>query len=317
VTNAIVKRGGGLFRWGTSVLMVALSGAASSAGQEAAPVQTTIVARAIQPGEVVRLQVTCECDPAAVGAAVFGRDVPLFQAGPTVWQGLIGIDLDVKPGTYPVAVTVSRAGGQPPLRKTEELAVRAKQFQVRRLKVDGRFVDPPKAEIARIQEEARRLQALYDAITPVPKSSSFLAPVEAVTTGSFGSRSVINGQPRSPHAGVDFRSPTGAPVAAPAAGIVALAEPLYFTGNTVVIDHGLGVYSVLAHLSKIAVAAGEAVQQKQIVGNVGATGRVTGPHLHWSVRLAGARVDPLSLIVATEGLCGPSGGVGAPCTGAR
>jgi len=119
-------------------------------------------------------------------------------------------------------------------------------------------------------------------------------------SGGFGTRSVFNGQPRSPHSGVDFGSKAGTPVVAPAGGVVTLAEPLFFTGSTVVIDHGLGLYSLLAHLSTFAVKEGERVRRGQVVGFAGATGRVTGPHLHWSVRLNGARVDPLSLIALTN-----------------
>ena len=129
---------------------------------------------------------------------------------------------------------------------------------------------------------------------------AFQAPVRARANSSFGTRSVFNGEARSPHSGADFRAKAGTPVAAPATGVVRIAEPLFFTGNTVVIDHGLGLYSLLAHLSKFNVKEGDLVRRAHIVGFVGATGRVTGPHLHWSVRLNGARVDPLSLIAVTK-----------------
>ena len=123
----------------------------------------------------------------------------------------------------------------------------------------------------------------------------FEAPVAAAPQDTFGARSVYNGQSRSPHAGVDFRAPSGTPIGSPAAAVVVLADD-FFTGRTVALDHGLGLISVLAHLSKIAVRVGDAVKPGDVVGEVGATGRATGPHLHWSVRLNGARVDPMSLI---------------------
>ena len=116
------------------------------------------------------------------------------------------------------------------------------------------------------------------------------------TTGSFGTRSIFNGHPRQPHGGTDFISPTGTPIHAPNSGRVVVASELYFTGNTVVIDHGLGVFSMLAHLSVMDVHVGDSVIAGQIVGQVGATGRVTGPHLHWAVRVGGARVDPLAVL---------------------
>jgi murein DD-endopeptidase MepM/ murein hydrolase activator NlpD len=107
---------------------------------------------------------------------------------------------------------------------------------------------------------------------------------------------VFNGQPRNPHSGADFLSPSGTPIHAPNAGRVMLARELYFSGNTVVIDHGLGLFSLLAHLSAIDVHEGDRVAADQVVGRVGATGRVTGPHLHWAVRAGAARVDPLSVL---------------------
>jgi len=113
---------------------------------------------------------------------------------------------------------------------------------------------------------------------------------------AFGTRSVFNGQPRSAHGGADFLSPAGTPIHAPNAGRIVLARDLYFSGNTVVIDHGLGLFSMLAHLSAIDVHEGDGVTADQRIGLVGATGRVTGPHLHWAVRAGGARVDPLSLL---------------------
>jgi len=116
---------------------------------------------------------------------------------------------------------------------------------------------------------------------------------QAITTGV---RRVFNGQPRQPHAGADLLSPAGTPILAPSDGRVVLARDLYFTGNTVVIDHGLGLFSLFAHLSTIGVHAGDTVPGGATIGLVGATGRVTGPHLHWAMRLNGARVDPLSVL---------------------
>lgn len=284
-----------------TAMVLAAAGLAGRA-QEANRLQTAVFARAMQPGEVVRLDVTCTCDAAGVTATVFGSEVPLFPVRESVvWRGLIGIDLDTNSGTYPIRIVVDQIG-QPPLTTTRELSVVTKRFLTRRVRVASRFVNPPASAMKRIQDEAQRLQAVFAAVTPRLWHRSFQAPVTGPTTGNFGTRSVFNGQPRSPHSGVDFRSNAGTPVAAPATGVVTAAESLFFTGNTLVIDHGLGLYSLLAHLSKFAVQAGDRVRRGQIVGFVGATGRVTGPHLHWSVRLNGARVDPLSLIAVTKEL---------------
>lgn len=271
-------------------------GLAAGAGQ-AGEIETAVSARALQPGEVVRIDVTCACAATAATATLFGHEVPLVQGAESgAWRGLAGIDVETRPGTYPIRTAVERAGGAR-LTATRELVVVAKRFPTRRLTVAPRFVEPPAAEVARILSEARRLQALFGVVTPGAMwPTSFQAPVEAPPASSFGLRSVFNGQARSPHGGTDFPSPSGTAIAAPAAGSIVLAEELYFTGNTVVIDHGLGLYSLMAHLSRIDVKTGDRVERGQTVGLVGATGRVTGPHLHWAVRLGGARVDPLSLL---------------------
>jgi|SRR5688572_17831991 hypothetical protein len=269
------------------------------AAQEKSPIEATLFDVTGQPGNVVRLEVSCTCEGSRATATVFGRDVPLLRDG-SRWRGLIGIDLNVTAGKYPIALSVE-SDGTPALATTRDLVVVNRQFRVRRLSVAPAFVDPPKNEIERIARESATLQALFQgALTPRQWHGGFLPPVREPANSSFGSRSVFNGQSRNPHSGADFGARTGTPVAAPAAAVVALAAPLYFTGNTVVLDHGLGLYSLLAHLSDFTVKEGDVIQRGHVVGTVGATGRVTGPHLHWGVQLNGARVDPLSLIAVTK-----------------
>ena len=122
-----------------------------------------------------------------------------------------------------------------------------------------------------------------------------MRPVPGEANSAFGTRSIFNGKARNPHGGADFLSPSGTPIHAPNAGRQYVCD-LYFTGNTIVIDHGLGLFSMLAHLSSMDVAEGDRVVAGQVLGRVGATGRVTGPHLHWAVRATGACADPLSLL---------------------
>src|SRR5688572_27204873 len=267
--------------------------------QVKSPIEATLFDVTGQPGNVVRLDVSCTCDASRATATVFGRDVPLVRDGDR-WRGLIGIDLNVTAGKYLIALSVE-PDGAPVMRATRDLVVAKRQFPVRRLTVAPAFVDPPKDEIERITRESASLQALFlGAVRPRQWHGGFLPPVSAPANSSFGSRSVFNGQSRNPHSGADFSARAGTPVSAPAGAIVALAAPLYFTGNTVVLDHGLGLYSLLAHLSDITVKEGDLVERGDVVGTVGATGRVTGPHLHWGVQLNGARVDPLSLIAVTK-----------------
>lgn len=287
------------------LIVVALIAAAGGLGispiraAQAQDVSITLHGRARQPGEVMRLTMSCACGDATVVATAFDHAVPLARVGDT-WQGLIGIDLSVKPGSYTVAVQLTPGGGRP-ITASRTLVVEAKRFPTRRLRVAPKYVDPPASEVERILGESLTLNAIYEnAAAPHEWQGPFLAPVDVPANSAFGSRSVFNGEERSPHSGADFPARTGTPVDAPGAGVVALAASLYFTGNTVVINHGLGVVSVLAHLSEMSVRTGDHVDAGQLVGRVGATGRVTGAHLHWSVRLNGARVNPLSLIAATQ-----------------
>jgi murein DD-endopeptidase MepM/ murein hydrolase activator NlpD len=248
----------------------------------------------MQPGEVVALSIASVAADDQITVRAFGRDVPAYRVSDHEWRAVLGIDLDVKPGAYQITV---HANGSQPATSTQTIDVRPRVFRTRRLTVDPAFVTPPPEEEARIEREAKLLAETWAGGTAAPLwSSPFVRPVPHEANSAFGTRSVVNGTPRNAHGGADFLSPAGTPVHAPNAGIVAVARPLYFSGNTVVIDHGAGVFSMLAHFSRIDVKEGDHVAAGDLVGLVGATGRVTGPHLHWAVRAAGARVDPLSLL---------------------
>jgi murein DD-endopeptidase MepM/ murein hydrolase activator NlpD len=265
---------------------------AGALASQSAPVVVTADARSLQPGELVVLTVTTARPVDSVSVRAFGRALSPFQVDDTTWRVLVGIDLDVKPG--PHVVTVG-AGTAPVV--THRLAVAPKAFPTRRLKVDPNFVNPPATVLARIEEESRELAELWASSARARLwSDPFVRPVPQPANSAFGTRSVLNGETRSPHGGADFASPTGTPVQSPGGGRVVLAKSLYYTGHTVVIDHGLGLISLFAHLSEIDVQTGDTVNAGSTVGRVGATGRVTGPHLHWTVRAGGARIDPLSLL---------------------
>lgn len=250
-----------------------------------------LTARSVQPGEVVRVEVRGPAELEGVAASVFGKRIPLeFNPEQEKWNTLVGIDLDTKPGIYRMTI-----GTQVRL-----LRVMAKKFDVRRLQVAESFVNPPPSALEQIARDSKKTTDVFAAVTPRLWSGSFVLPVDGIPTSNFGTVSYFNGQRRSPHTGVDFLSGTGTPIRAANHGRVALAEPLYFTGNTVIVDYGDGLFSLFAHLSEFRVKEGDLVGPETIVGLVGATGRVTGPHLHWMVRLHGARVDPTSLVFATK-----------------
>ena len=230
----------------------------------------------------------------SVRARAFGQDLLPFRVDERTWRVLVGIDLNVKPGAHAVAIVPDTSTGAA---VTHNLVVKPKAFPTRRLTVDDAFVNPPPAVTKRIDDEAARLAAIWNASAPERLwTDAFVRPVPQEANSRFGSRSILNGQARSPHGGADFASPTGTPIKAPNAGKIVLAEDLYYTGGTVVIDHGLGLASLFAHMSRVDVREGQTVARGAVVGLVGATGRVTGPHLHWTLRANGARVDPLSLL---------------------
>jgi murein DD-endopeptidase MepM/ murein hydrolase activator NlpD len=172
-----------------------------------------------------------------------------------------------------------------------------KKYPTTELKVEDKYVELSKTDLARANRESKETEGIYAVVTSeVFWDEPFTVPIQGRSGTNFGHRRIFNGEPRAPHAGADLKATTGTPVHATNAGRVVLAKNLFFTGNTVILDHGLGIYSLYAHLSRIDVKGGGMVKNGQIVGLAGATGRVTGPHLHWGMRVQGARVDPYTLV---------------------
>ena len=255
------------------------------------------LARSLQPGEAVLIKAKSAEPLSSMQVEAFGKTFLFYPSEEgRVWQGLVGIDLETTPDDYSLSLTGATASGFS-VEATYPLRVLDKEFPTRRLTVEGKFVNPPQEELERIERESKRVRDIFAALNPEKIwHSSFQSPVPGAPTSGFGKRSILNGQPRSPHTGTDFDADEGTPVKSPNTGKVILVSPLYYSGNTVILDHGQGLYSYFAHLSRFAVAEGDLVSPGEMVGYVGATGRVTGPPLHWTVRLNGSRIDPLSLI---------------------
>ena len=198
----------------------------------------------------------------------------------------------------PTAELVVRHGDGREERRT--LAVAARDYQVQRIDglPPGKVTPRSKEDIARIEADAGLLEAAKERNSALSGFTEIMAwPVQGPLTGVYGSQRILNGQPRSPHRGLDVAAPEGTPIAAIAGGVVSLAEAdMYFTGGTVMVDHGHGVHSIYAHMSAVEVEVGQAVAQGERIGAVGATGRVTGPHLHWGVYWFGRAVDPVPLV---------------------
>jgi Peptidase family M23 len=228
-----------------------------------------------------------------------GRSVPFWgdSGGDRQRKGLLGVDLEKVPGEYELKVTGQTASGGK-ISCSVMLTVRKGQYATEKLQVGKQFVEPDAEQIKRANEERQKLRDIFDRLTPERLwNGKFRIPLDGVTTGTnFGKRRVLNGVPGSPHGGLDLPAVTGTPVHAAQRGKVVLAEELFFSGNTVVVDHGLGIYTFYGHLSEIGVKAGDAVETGDVLGKVGATGRVTGPHLHWGLTVEKARVNPLLIV---------------------
>jgi murein DD-endopeptidase MepM/ murein hydrolase activator NlpD len=276
------------------VLAVLVVGWTPPALEIAAPFEIAVRSRAMEPGELAVVTITTSSIGDRPRVQAFGHGVEPYPLDDRRWQALVGIDLDVKPGPYSIVVSSAAAGAQ---RASYEIVVQPHAFRTRRLSVNEAFVTPPASQEERIAREARLLDQIWKAPAPTRLwAEPFVRPVPGAANSAFGTRSIFNGKPRNAHGGADFLSPAGTPIHAPNAGRIVLARDTYFSGNTVIIDHGLGLFSTLAHLSVIQIHEGDPVKRDEVVGLVGATGRVTGPHLHWAVRASGARVDPLSLL---------------------
>jgi murein DD-endopeptidase MepM/ murein hydrolase activator NlpD len=219
------------------------------------------------------------------------------NARSSLYRALLGVDLEQAAGKYDLALAADTQSGEK-VSCNAAVTVRAGHFATESLQVEKQFVEPSPEQLQRAQEEQKKLREIFGRVTPERMwQGKFRMPLDGVTNGkNFGKRRILNGQPGSPHGGVDLPATTGKPVHAAQSGRVVLAEELYFSGNTVVLDHGLGIYTFYGHLSEISVKAGDKVGPGALLGKVGATGRVTGPHLHWGLTVDKARVNPLQIV---------------------
>ena len=259
------------------------------------PVRVTVVPSSPQPGDVVLLEIGSA--PSDVRAEWDGRPLALFPTAHGV-AALVGIDLDVRPGPIAWRVTRPSAAKNGGALAAGAVTVRARTFPTQPLTLPKGMVDLDAPTLARVETEREELKAALGAGAAERLwRGPFRIPVDGgQPTGGFGLRRVLNGQPRSPHTGYDWAAPAGTPVLASNAGRVALVAEHFFAGRNVILDHGLGLFTLYFHLTEARVARGEPVTGGQVIGTVGATGRVTGAHLHFAVLLNGARVDPEALL---------------------
>ncbi|MDR1648732.1 MAG: M23 family metallopeptidase, partial [Synergistaceae bacterium] len=231
---------------------------------------------------VVALSSTASFDSPALTwmGRVISLDVESGREG-VVSYGLLGSYLrDVKPGDYPLEFAFTQDGER--FRVRRAVTLRERSYPEEKLTVEERMVTPPKAEMSRIRKEARLAAAARGTMTEARRwTTPFERPVPGIFTSSYGFRRVYNGVPRGYHAGTDFRAAVGTPVKAPFAGTVVLTGNHYYAGRSVYLDAGNGVVGLFFHLNKVSVKKGDHVKKGQVIGATGATGRVTGPHLHF------------------------------------
>jgi murein DD-endopeptidase MepM/ murein hydrolase activator NlpD len=266
--------------------------------------QTSVVT--LTPAEVVAGSPELIRVAAPAGAVVdgewLGQKLAFFRGNDgQAWYALAGVDVEGAVGTSSLQIKATLNGnnsGTPnQIDLTRSIEIREAHYRTGALTVAPKFVAPGPKQLARIKAEIALKEKVFAQSAAQPLwSGDFRAPVHAPPTDSFGTRRTFNGQLASVHKGMDFRAASGTIVRAANSGVVVLARPLYYEGNCVVIDHGLGLYTISMHLSRIDVREGQHVATGERIGLSGATGRVTGPHLHWAVRWQNAYLDPAKLL---------------------
>lgn len=266
-----------------------------------APLAVEIKARALLPGEPLRIDVVSAEPLATLTSKVFGQKVHMMRASESAdggerWSGWSLITLEQQPGPTLIEARGTSLHGMAALGSLA-ITVEPKTFPQEELEVEPVYVEPPKQVALRLERERLKLESIYNSRSPRPPlTEPFVRPVPGDATSVFGLQRIYNGKPRSPHSGLDLRAATGTLVRASGHGRVVLAEDLYYSGSTVILDHGGGLFTIYAHLSEILVRSGDNLEMGRPLGFSGATGRVTGPHLHWGAKVGSRPFDPSALL---------------------
>ena len=254
----------------------------------------------MQQGSVAFFTVEFEHAPRRVTATWIGKTLSFFHTDDSkVWYALAGADLETQPGSYDLQVTAILPSGKV-VRSVKKVDVAAGTFTTGAIDVPENYVEPNAEEKKQIAaDQVLKTRAFAHADAAPMWSGNFVPAVNAKSTPSFGESRILNEEKSSLHRGTDFPVPEGTPVVAANSGTVVLAKELYYEGNCVIVDHGQGFFTIYMHLSKIDAAVGDKVAKGKRLGLSGATGRVTGPHLHLGVRWDGAYIDPVGLLAMT------------------
>ncbi len=283
--------------WAAAITVAALLAFPVLAGKPTSP---PVPRAAFDPlgaraGAMVPVVLAADLAPDAAVARAGGEEFPLIPLAPGRWLALAAVETSYAGTTYPVEFPGVLEDGRP---LTVELPLSPVEYGIQEITLPRQMVDYPPEVVPRIEREALSFREAVAGRTPgMVLRRPFIPPLgrEMRVSGGFGVKRVLNGEERSPHSGEDLAAPRGTRALAANDGRVALVGDLYLTGKTVVVDHGQGIFTLYAHLDKIYVNHGQAVERGKTVGTVGSTGRATGPHLHYGVIIRGVKVDPESL----------------------
>ncbi|MBI4528865.1 MAG: M23 family metallopeptidase [Deltaproteobacteria bacterium] len=245
-------------------------------------------------GDVVEVRI--QGDVSDARGIFLNREIPFFPDERGYFSALVGLDLEERPRPTDFAIQVRNRTGEVKQRSIK-LHIRKRDFAKESISVSTAFDSFDEATKKRIDQEKALLNQLWGTFSDRRLwEGRFVSPVAGAVSSPFGLRRIINGIPRAPHGGVDLKASLGTEVAATNHGQVVLRDELFFSGKSIVIDHGSGLYTMYFHLADYLVEKGSVLRKGDRIGAVGMTGRVTGPHLHWGARVAGARVNPLKLL---------------------
>ncbi len=288
---------------GCGILSTAFWPQPAAAQQDRAELSPRIMlsASAVETGDTLLVQLDWRHMPTSVRDPIVSFGDQLIHMFPhpdetrRVYAGVIGIALSTRPG--PAKIRVAWSVGTKQHASSAAFNIRQGTYGVETLRVDPRHVRPNPDDLERIRREQAELKEIYTSGSLARLwQDGFRVPVSGEMNGPFGTRRLFNGELQSQHSGVDFRAQTGDPIHTAGSGVVCLARDLFYSGNAVIIDHGAGVFTSYSHLSRMAVSVGQRVEKGAVIGLAGATGRATGPHLHWGAKVNNVSVNPLTLM---------------------